>query len=86
MPDISELVNLGPYVGDEGRYIENSPFAAAGDLQLWNVMVKSNYSADQANAIALVDLRRGRGVLVDQKDIPALYDLLRGIVERNKLT
>lgn len=86
MLDISELVNLGPYVGDEvRRLVDNKPFAAAGDLQLWNIVVSSDFTRDQVVAIAIVDVRRSRGVLVESKDIPALSDLLRGIVERNKL-
>lgn len=85
MLDISELVALGGRVGEEKWYVDSKPFAAAGELQLWNIRETSYSCADQIVAIALLDLRRGRGAIVESKDIPALYDLLRGIVERNKL-
>ena len=84
MVDVSELIDLGHRAGEEKWYVGARPFAAAGELQLWNIF-EPGYSADQVVAIALVDERRGRGTMVLSKDIPALSDLLRGIVERNNL-
>lgn len=84
MPDISELINLG--CGGPSGVVQRDPFAAAGGIQLWNVVQPSDFGRDQVVAVALVNLKMARGVMVESEDIPALYDLLRGIVERNKLT
>lgn len=79
--DLHEQLGIPP-----NSYAEASPFAKVGAVALHFVRVHNTTVRDQIIGIGLRPDRAGdRGVFVSIEELPALGDIVNGIVRRGKL-